>query len=101
MKRYRTIPRFGGYSRRIQTQLSKARGLIGYSLRANLLKRDFWTLSVWEGKAALMEFVHKGFHSGVMVVLRPDIGATDFIRWQLKGSQVPPAWEEALRRWKS
>ena len=48
-----------------------------------------------------MEFVHKGFHSGVMVVLRPDIGATDFIRWQLKGSQVPPAWEEALRRWKS
>ena len=71
LKRYRTIPRFVGYSRHIQTQLGEARGLNGYSLRTNLLKCDFWTLSVWEREAALMEFIHKGFHSGVMVVLRP------------------------------
>ena len=41
LKRYRTIPRFGGYTRRIETQLREARGLIGYSLRAKLLTRDF------------------------------------------------------------
>ncbi len=101
LKRYRTIPRFIGYTGRIKAQLDESRGVVGYSVRAQILKCDFWTLSVWENESRLMEFVRHGFHSGVMIVLRQDMGATNFVRWMVRGADIPPAWDDALRRWKS
>ena len=66
LKKVRMIPRFISYTREIQTQLSQAKGLIGYSLRAKPLRRAFWTLSVWEDENALMEFVSNPPHHHVM-----------------------------------
>ncbi len=97
LKHYRTFPRFVGYSRRIEDQLAETAGLIGYSLRAELLRRRFWTLSVWEDEGALQQFVHHGYHPGVMTVLVPDMGKTNFVRHRIKGSEYPPSWESALR----
>ena len=34
-------------------------GAIGYSMRAKLISRRFWTLSVWDNDKALMEFVRE------------------------------------------
>jgi hypothetical protein len=98
LKKFRMIPRFIRYTREIQTQLKQAKGLVGYSLQAKLLRREFWTLSVWEDENALMEFVHSLPHSHVMVALSPHMGKTNFVRWKISGSVVPPTWEEALRR---
>ncbi len=56
------IPRFMGYTRSIQRQLSGARGLVGYSLRGELLRPRFWTLSVWEDEDTLMEFARRAPH---------------------------------------
>ena len=53
LKRYRTIPRFLGYARRVEVQLAETAGVIGYALRARFTKRDFLTLSVWESEEAL------------------------------------------------
>ena len=97
VKRYRTIPRFIGYTRRIEAQLAETVGLVGYSLRAALLSRRFWTLSVWEDERALQQFVHHGFHRGVMTVLAPDMGNTNFVRHSIKGSEYPLSWKVALR----
>lgn len=100
LKRYRTIPRFLIYTKRIQDQLSESRGLIGYSLRAHFLKKDFWTLSVWQDPEALHAFKVSGFHRTVMKALRHEMGPTQLIRWELSGSMVPPSWEGALQRCK-
>ncbi len=97
VKHYRTIPRFLGYTRRIEAQLAETVGLVGYSLRAEFLHRRFWTLSVWEDEGALQQFVHQGFHPGVMTVLVPDMGETNFVRHPIKGSEYPPSWKSALR----
>ncbi len=96
LKHYRTIPRFVGYSRRIETQLAETVGLVGYSLRAELLRRHFWTLSVWEDEGALQQFLHQGYHRGVMTVLVPDMAETNFVRHPIKGSEYPPSWKSAL-----
>ena len=96
LKHYRTIPRFVGYSRRIQAQLAETVGLVGYSLRAELLRRRFWTLSVWEDEGALQQFIHQGYHSEVMTVLVPDMAETNFVRHPIKGSEYPPSWKSAL-----
>ena len=96
--KYRTIPRFLGYAKRVETQLAETKGIIGYSLRAKFMQRSFWTLSLWKSEEALQAFVHEGFHAGVMKVLMPDMAATNFVRWKIKGSACPPSWEEALKR---
>ncbi|MGC8660191.1 MAG: DUF3291 domain-containing protein, partial [Desulfomonilaceae bacterium] len=96
LKRRRMIPRFLFYTIRVLIQLNKSSGLVGYSLRADLFRKNFWTLSVWEDESALRDFAFKGFHRGVMKLLRDDMGSTRFIKWTMKGIDIPPSWEDAM-----
>lgn len=41
----------------MRKQLAAAGGLIGYTLRARPLARDYWTLPVWTDSIALREFM--------------------------------------------
>ena len=100
LKKYRTIPRFLGYTNRIQKQLDEAEGILGYTLRAHIWTRNFWTISVWEDEAHLRQFAFSGFHRGVMSVLRDDMAGFKNIRWSIQGSEVPPSWSDALSRCK-
>jgi hypothetical protein len=59
LRSYGAMPRFLRFTRQIQRQLSRALGLLGYSLLARPLRKQFWTLSVWEHEQALMEFVRQ------------------------------------------
>jgi len=93
-----SLPRFALYSTRIRRQLRASSGLIGYSLRARLDAKQFWTLSAWEDEAALQAFVAAPPHVAVMKAIAPYMGATRFVRWNTKGSELPLRWDEALRR---
>ena len=98
LKKYRTIPRFFRFTLEIQKQLRTTPGVVGYAVRAKLLSRNFWTLSVWEDEKALMEFVVKLPHGKVMKALAPHMGPTAFRRWKIPGSALPLRWEEAIER---
>jgi heme-degrading monooxygenase HmoA len=82
----------------IQRQLRETAGVIGYSMRAKILNRDFWTLSVWESERALMDFVAKAPHREAMKEITPYMGATKFTRWKVSGSSIPPDWADAVLR---
>ena len=86
------------YSTRIRRQLRTSSGLIGYSLRARLAAKQFWTLSVWEDGAALQAFVAEPPHVAVMKAMAPYMGATRFVRWNVKGAELPLRWDDALSR---
>jgi len=86
------------YSTRIRRELRTSSGLIGYSLRAQLAAKQFWTLSVWEDEAALQAFVAAPPHVAVMTAMVPYMGQTRFVRWNVKGSELPLRWDDALRR---
>jgi quinol monooxygenase YgiN len=92
------IPWLVLYSTRIRRQLSASPGLIGYSLRAQVAAKRFWTLSAWEDAAALQAFVAGPPHVVIMKALAPYMGATRFVRWDVKGSELPLTWDDALRR---
>ncbi len=96
LKHWSKLPSFLLYVLSIRKQLRTARGMIGYSLLAHFLSRDFWTLSVWHDAQALAEFVRTRPHAQVMSKLRGHMGATKFIRWQAPGTVLPPSWEEAM-----
>lgn len=98
LKTYRAIPRFLQFSFQIQKQLRDTPGVIGYSLRAKLFNRDFWTLSVWENEKALMDFVAENPHGQAMKAMVPYMGPSKFTQWKVKASALPLCWEEAILR---
>jgi len=63
-----------------------------------LLSHHSWTLSIWEDERPLMSFVGKDPHQATMGTLRSYMGETAFTRWTIRGSDVPPSWDDAMRR---
>jgi heme-degrading monooxygenase HmoA len=94
---FRTVPAFFSYSGKIQGQLKRSPGLIGFSLNAEVLRKAFWTLSVWESAEAIAEFVHENPHKGIMAALRGKIRNPRFIQWKISSIQCPPTWNHAFR----
>jgi hypothetical protein len=98
LRAYRKIPLFFRYTAQIHRQLRATPGAIGYTLRAKVFSRRFWTLSVWESDRALMDFVAKVPHGEAMKAIALHMGATKFTRWKTLGSDVPPDWDDAIER---
>jgi heme-degrading monooxygenase HmoA len=96
LKRFAATIRFFRSVRAVQGQLASARGLVGYSLLAKPLARNYWTLSLWEDDAAPKEFVQAEPHVRVMRDIRPDLGDTKFTQVRVRGSAAPLAWNWAL-----
>lgn len=94
----RALPKFIRYTRQIQHHLAGSEGLVGYSMDAYIAGKEFWTLSVWEDAQALRRFVHRDPHDEIMRDLLADMGQTEFVQWQAKGSSVPPGWRGAKDR---
>src|SRR5207245_11602990 len=61
-KHYWSIFSFIRQSNAIQKQLKGSRGLIGYSLRAQLLGKKAWTVSVWQDERSRMQFAEDTPH---------------------------------------
>jgi hypothetical protein len=98
LRSYFKIPLFFRFTYEVHRQMLATPGAVGYTLRAKLLSRQFWTLSVWESDRALMEFVAKVPHGKIRKALASHMGATAFTRWNIPDSDIPPRWEDAIRR---
>jgi hypothetical protein len=98
LKRWRGLLRLGNYFRLILRQLRGTRGVVGYSMRVRFLRRQFWTLSVWEDEEALTAFVRAPPHVEAMERLRPFMGLTRFVRWRVRGAELPLYWDDAMQR---
>lgn len=93
--------RIPGFLRRtlaIRGQLSRAPGLVGYSLNAQLLHKTFWTLSAWTDRTALEQFAAADPHRSATASIRPAMLPTTFVFWTVRAGDLPLSWEEARRR---
>jgi len=82
----------------IRKQLRSAEGLVGYTLRARPLARKYWTLSVWDDRATLAQFMRTPPHVGIMSSLKPLMAPTRFVQWQVTAAEGRPSWSDALER---
>jgi quinol monooxygenase YgiN len=98
LKSYWRIPHFFFDTVRVVKQMASAEGVLGYSVLARPLSKQFWTLSAWKDEAALRTFVQHPPHVRIMNALTPQMGETKFVRWTVKGSELPLSWDDALRR---
>ena len=97
LQRFSATLRFARRVAEVRRQLTRAKGLVGYSMLGRPWARQYWTLSVWEDETALQAFVAEHPHVDIMSAVAPDMGATRFVRWNVQGSALPPRWPDALR----
>jgi len=98
LKRYRTIPKLARFAIETMRQLATSHGLIGYSLIAELTRKRFWTVSVWEDRQSLMDFVEQIPHSRIMQDLAPHMDKTAFVEWTVRAPEIPIPWPVARQR---
>jgi heme-degrading monooxygenase HmoA len=97
LKRVTSTVRFFRGVSAIRRQLATADGLIGYTLRAKPLARDYWTLSVWQDEQALRAFMRTPPHAGIMASLHPHLGPTKFTTWTISAADGRPSLTGALQ----
>jgi hypothetical protein len=98
LKSYARLPAFFWYTLQTMKQLASAKGIFGYTLLAHPLEKKAWTLSAWESTEALEAFIEDSPHVRIMGLLAPHLGNTAFLRWTVKGSELPLRWPDALTR---
>jgi hypothetical protein len=91
---YRAVPGFLRDTLAIRKQLAGAPGMVGYGLKADLVRKQFWTYSVWRDEQALHEFARSAPHRLIMSRLRPHMGATRFVTTTAKGSEIAEDWSD-------
>src|SRR5215471_10934665 len=89
LKSFWRLPAFLWGTARVAKQLAAAQGLIAYSLLARPIRKSFWTVSVWQDEDALQEFIHHPPHVRLIAALPPYMRKTRFVRWMVKGSELP------------
>lgn len=94
LRRYRAVPGFLRDTLRIRRQLAESPGLVGYSLKADLLHKTFWTFSVWEDQASLHAFARADPHRQIVRRLAAHMGQTGFATFTVAGDAVPTTWAE-------
>ena len=82
----------------VRKQLANTEGVVGFSLLARPLRKQYATLSVWIDDGALASFADTSPHRELMAELSPEMGPTKFVRWTISGSDGRPSWSDALRR---
>ncbi|MGW2823367.1 DUF3291 domain-containing protein [Streptomyces sp. NPDC001443] len=93
-----SVPRFFLLSLVVLQQVRRSPGLIGTSLRAEPLKRTFWTLSAWRDQEALNTFDRTDPHAKNVRRLRPGMKSSVFVLWSTERDRLPVTWDEAERR---
>ncbi|WP_330283169.1 DUF3291 domain-containing protein [Streptomyces sp. NBC_00588] len=78
--------------------VSRAPGAYGASLKAQPLKRTFWTLSAWESPQALKEFARSRVHAPVSGGLAAQMRDSKYARWTVSSNDLPLDWAEARRQ---
>jgi hypothetical protein len=77
-------------------QIKESEGAINYAVKGNLLKKHFWTLSVWRDNNSLRHFIMEEPHATAV---------REFTEWAGEGSAVVEwtsaedtiDWSEALK----
>jgi hypothetical protein len=99
-------PAFLVQAMRARRQARRSPGVVGVSLRAQPLRRAYWTLSAWTDEAALMAFARAEPHRTIMRRVRPWSKTATFRFWTVPADELAPAtaraaralWAEAERR---
>lgn len=100
VRQWRSVIPFIRMSFRIEKQVRQSPGLVRYGLRTNLPRKQFWTLSVWEGRKPMMGFVSAQPHQTAVKNFEQWAGTgAAFAEWTADRANF--SWEAALEKLKN
>ncbi|MEV4163442.1 DUF3291 domain-containing protein [Nonomuraea dietziae] len=94
----RQVPGFLMASMTLLRQARRSPGALGVSLKAELLKRTFWTVSAWTDKAAVHAYAATEPHRTTMRRKRAVMRESTFIFWTVPAEQLPIEWDQVQNR---
>lgn len=97
-RQWRSTPRLFRGSRAVAAQLERTDGVVGFSMLARPLRRQYGTLSIWRDESSLRAFAQSPPHRELMSTLIDEMADTRFERWTIRGAQGRPRWREAMTR---
>lgn len=80
----------------VERDLANHPGLLGHSLRRELLGDRAWTMTVWESEAALDRFVASPVHVAAIRAGSPALAGQRFATVTRPRAEAPLRWAEAL-----
>jgi hypothetical protein len=91
------VPAFLRQSSQIEKQVDAAPGIVGWSLGANLLTLEFYTLSAWENAESLRTFTASSVHGQALSKFAGDMRTDSiFVQFTVSGSELPLTWADAI-----
>ena len=92
-------PAFMAAALGIMKQVEAAPGAVGYSLGSHLPGLYFYTLSAWQDDESLRAFSRALQHGQSLKTFHRDTrGPSPFIRWPVRGRELPLRWADGLER---
>ncbi len=102
LARARDVPGFLIAALRIRRVALQTPGVGGISLRAQPLRRTFWTLSTWHDETAIGKFMRSEDHRAVMVKYRNRMAGSHFHTWNAADqTTTKPSWVDAHQRYET
>ena len=98
LRRHTRIPAVMRATWQIVRELVRSDGLIGYSLKADLIRKTFWTISAWDSTDSLHAFVRSDVHVRAMTAIGPDMNEPRIETTLILGTDLPPAWSQVRDR---
>jgi hypothetical protein len=92
------LPSFVQFGVRIERQLRRTPGAIGYRTGADIATLGFYHLSAWADSSAIQDFVDTAPHVQAAEQLAGRLGETTFRYWTVNGSDLPMYFHRELHR---
>jgi hypothetical protein len=97
VRHFRDVLPFFLDAMRVFALVRRSPGVVGVTLEAHPLRKEFWTLSQWQDQASLDAMVRSEPHASVMVRQRKVMVDSAFRFWTAPADE-PPTWADAKRR---
>ncbi|MBU3067961.1 DUF3291 domain-containing protein [Nocardia sp. NEAU-G5] len=98
VKSLHQVPGFFLASLSLLKQARNSPGALGVTLKAELLRRTFWTLSAWSDREALSAYAGSEPHKSTIARKRKVMRESTFTFWMAPATELPIEWSDAQRR---
>jgi hypothetical protein len=82
---------------KVLKQVKQNKGVVNYAIKANFLKKHFWTFFIWEENDPLSKFVLSEPHASAVNKFNEWAGeGSAFVEWSSESELID--WREAFKR---
>lgn len=89
--------RFWNFNQRVVDTLPENQGYLGHKLRLRLFSGEAWTMTVWEDRAALSQFVFGDVHDTAIMEAMSAVADGRSFTTSVSVDQLPLSWDYAER----